>query len=185
MNEQNYKNASLKFFAILVAVVLIVCTLGYFHLKGSAVSTPKVGGGFVTALCDTNGNSGSTTTPTYITTATASTTLTCYTASAASIDMNLYVIASSSSSGIQWEYAFSDNNKDWYYENGVNMPTNILAQNGATPLLHTWVPGIAGTSTRNITITPTASKYVRVEIDATGASSSVYTQFILKNIITN
>ena len=171
-----------------LAVVVILAAIvfaGSHPTMSSQTSTAPKAGGFVTSLCDTNNNSGATTTLVWQPTASASSTLACFSGQAESIDLNLYFVASSSSSALQFQVAFSNNNVDWYYDNGTNVSSNVLAQLGATPLMRTWTPGITGTSTKNITITPTASKYIRVEFKTTGANAAYYAQMILKNNTNN
>ncbi len=173
---------------LVVAIAVLSLSVTYFLSGSKPSSAPRAGGGFVTALCDSNNNSGATTTLQILnsTASVASTTIACFTSMAEQIDLNMFLVSTSSTSAsLQWQVAFSNNNSDWYYEDGTNVSSNVLAQEGATPLLHTWTPGIIGTSTKNVTIKPVASRYTRIEFHSTGATVSLYEQLILKNIIQN
>lgn len=177
---------------ILVGVLVLFAAIfvGYSFTHQQSTSLPQLQGGFVEQAYDNNNDSGSTTTPQFMQTGQASTTMIRYVALAEQMDLNLYYVASSSSSCLQWEEAFSNNYNttnggDWYYENATNLSSNVLSQEGASPLLHTWCPGVSATSTKNFTVKPLASKYIQFIFKTTGANASLYAQLVLKNIIQN
>jgi hypothetical protein len=192
---ENKSNVNIFLGAVALLALLGLGMFGFYadtHSQGASAA-PASGGGFTESRCNIDGTTGfeaSTTAPVpMLTAASASSTMTCYTAQAEQIDLNIFLTASSSSSCLQWEYSFSDGNTattsladwDWYYEDGTNLSSNVLAQEGASPLLHTW----CGSGLKNITIKPTAEKYTKVEFKATGANSMVFSDFILKNILQN
>ncbi|MDE1944827.1 MAG: hypothetical protein KGI03_00945 [Patescibacteria group bacterium] len=170
--------------AALVFLVGIVWLSG--HQQSPQAAQPKVGAGFTEMAFDSNNDSGATTTLTYLGSGSATTTmLDRYVANGEQYDLNMFEVASSSSSCVQWYNEFSNNNQDWYQEDGTNLSSNVLSQEGAGGLLHTWCPGQSATTTKNITIKPTAEKYYRLRMKATGADSSMYAQLVVKAIIAN
>ncbi len=197
MSAEHYKNKinimnqnNNKVYAFLAIITLCVLTIGlgmYTNLRSKInESIPTVSGGFTSTLCDNNNNSGATTTLQYLATAsTASTTLTCYTDGADQIDLDLFAVASSSSSGLVWNVSYSNNNKDFYYENGTTVTSNVVSTEGPVPLTHVWSPATAATSTKDVQIKTVNAKYTRIEMHAVGAGFGLYEALIDKNIIRN
>lgn len=180
-------NENTKIPLIISLIIAAIAVMGFILYAGTHTqSTTKVGGGFVVSAFDSNQDSGATTTVQYLqSNQAASTTISRYTAMAESIDLNMQYTASTTSGCLQWQYAFSNNALDWYYENGRSIVSNTAETDGATPLLHTWCPVSNATVRKNISISPTASKYLRVEFMPTVANGSLYEQLVLKNIIQN
>lgn len=142
------------------------------------------GAGFVESTCDTNQNSGATTTLTYLTTAGASTTVTCLTTNAVSVDLNLYEVGSSTSSVVQYDVAFSNNGIDWYYQTPTTVvgSTTVVQQ---APTLYQYKALGPATTTVNQTIATNRSKYIQVRLKGLGAQSGVYAQLVSGNSIPN
>lgn len=100
---------------------------------------------------------------------------------ASSIDLNWFVVASSTSSKIHICNEFSNNGIDWYAE--VGQQTNSVTEGTVgSPFCREWTAGVTATSTFNTAITPVASKYTRVNFRATGADVGVIIQAVLKEL---
>lgn len=176
-------------YAALLCVMTLILVIVFAIGQYSASKAPVAGnGGFALGECNFDGTTGPgpTTTPKFLqTTDTASTTITCYIANSESVDLNLMYNASSSSSQLDWQCAFSPNAIDWYFETGSNVSSNILDTHGPTPLLHVWIPGSSGTFLKNVGLSPTAEKYVQCGFKTIGANGSLTGAIITKNIIAN
>lgn len=103
------------------------------------------------------------------------------------IDMDLAALASSTATKWQWTVGFTNDNLSsaahhalWFYESAHTVDSNISITHGANPVVHYWTPGQTATSTKNVTITPVAAKYCRVDITATGANGMLWMAVVSK-----
>lgn len=133
-----------------------------------------------------------TTTPVYMqTTATASSTVIGYTSRATALDLNIGIIASSSSSRLAWTLEFSTNynratgNGDWYFEDGSNVDSTISVTHGASPLINQWTPGTTVWQGKNITVQTLQSRWFRLRATVTGANAAVTIQAIPREEVPN
>lgn len=140
------------------------------------VCTDLVRSGVVNNGCSATG----TTTPTFLTAAAATTTFAALTANTANEDLNLMVVASSTSSVITWSVQYSYNGVDWYNED-LPATSGSVTTHPALPITHTWTPGTTATTSRSMNLQTHAAKYTRIGFQATGANASIYPQFILQN----
>lgn len=176
------KDKALCVLAGLAVIILIL--YGSIAQNFSQNAAPAAGSGFTLSVHDNNGDTGATTTPQFLATG-ATTTITEYTALADMVSQNLYLNASSSSSCLQWYNQFSNNDVDWYYQDGNTVTSNVLVTHGPQPSLNVWCPAAAGASLRDVSVLSTGSKYMRTIYAVTGAAGSLYVQYVLKNEIQN
>jgi|TARA_Y100000310_G_C20684969_1_gene818394 hypothetical protein len=182
------KSISVTVFALLLIVgVAKALTLSgtpkeIKELVGQEVPTePSLGGAYFTTEAVNIGNTAVTTTPAvYLETGSASSTLSFNCDEASQIDLNLLVVASSTASKVQWEYSFSDDNAVFYFEDGRTVDSKVSVTHGQSALQHYWTPATTATTTKNITVTPVASKYCRVGFSVSGANAGILGSAILK-----
>lgn len=167
--------------AIVITALAALCLL--LGIVSMSPQNSKASG-FSLSAHDTNNDSGATTTQSFLTSGNASTTFATFTPQADQIRQNWVFVASSTSSCLQWQNSYSNNNVDWYGEDNAST-TNKLANEAPGPLIHVWCPAISGTSTLMTLISTAGEKYSRTQFVATGANGSVYLQEILKNTLTN
>lgn len=171
-----------------LAIVAVLVIVGIYHTPQPANTSTQVGGGFVHGFCDTNGNSGTTTPLTYQYSAAATTTLPCFTDSADQIDVQLYMVASTSGSAATMQIQYSNDNVTWY---GQETPTAVpVVGTGYVALATTtdtyyFTPGTTATSTMDLKIPAVNSKYTRVLFRQAGAGYGFYAAIINKNVIRN
>jgi len=119
-----------------------------------------------------------TSTVSYLTVGGDSISVSFYTGDADLLDVNLAIVASSSSSVLTWVYEYSDNYVDWYQESGSQVDSTILVTYGATGLVHSWTPGSTAEALRNFSMSPVAAKYTRVTFSASTANLSIWYNII-------
>lgn len=123
-----------------------------------------------------------TTTRAYLTTATtATTTFDSFTPggqikAANNATFFLQVEASSTSSIIGVKFQYSQDGVDWYEDN-ISLAATTTVTNIQTPHSYTWPAQTVATSSRAFTV-PTPTRYVRAVVSTTGASASIWNQFI-------
>ena len=115
---------------------------------------------------------------TYLKLGFASSTLETSTDNIDQIDLNLWVVASSTSAKVNWNLEFSHNGDDWFGEDGLTVTSDVLVTHGSNQLMHTWTSGKTATNTTNITITPVASKFMRVNFNSSNAQSWIWAELI-------
>lgn len=176
--------------SITAGVALLAIVALALVLFGGVSRSVQAGGsqtlGCFDTVSNTCGNNG-TTTPTYFGvggTQTATTSVTAFTLNATSLDIDLWAVASSSSSVIQFSVQYSDNGIDWYSQDTSSVSSS-LTTHATAPMLHAWTPGTTATTSRNLTITPIASRYVKIGFQAQVASTSLYARIIPRNLIPN
>ena len=134
----------------------------------------------------------------------ATSTLTCYMKRAVSADLNLYLVGSSTTHRLYWEYAFNkattslegvitrnegiigDDSTDdlavWYVEDTkVILPEGEI-NHAVSTTTHNWAPGVS-TSTRNITIPMVASDWMQIRFSVSGANAALYGEVVKKEPI--
>lgn len=93
-------------------------------------------------------------------------------------DVFIFMVASSSSSGVSWKEQYSngascytnENGCDWYEEDNVSTSGATITHATST---NTWIPGKTATSTKVIAVTPYAAVYKRLLFFVTpGATNS-------------
>lgn len=114
----------------------------------------------------------------YLTTST--TTFDCYIARADKVDLNIRYTASTTSSRLEWKYEFSNDKIDWKAEDGTTVDSNTEVTHGAGMVVHKWTPGTTSTSSKNITISPTASKWLRVNFTSAAANGALWAEIITR-----
>src|SRR3990167_3657010 len=130
-------------------LVIVLLTFGLFKstevlketkevIVKEATEVKKLGS-FSTAPQSINGNS-STSSPTFLV-GTATSTFSIESEGAEAIDLNFFVIASSTASNLVWYYQFSNNDIDWYGEDTKTVNSDILTTHGASTTVHQWKPG--------------------------------------------
>lgn len=149
------------------------------NIYSSQEQSDFVGGGRVEINRYYLGGNTATTTETYLTTSTASSTLTMSISNSKHIELNMYVTASSSASVLNWSYYFSNDDgatKSWYGEDGYTAISDVGVTHGADVVMHSWTPGTTTFKGKNITITPVAAKYMKIEFDPSGANLGLYVE---------
>ena len=121
----------------------------------------------------------------YLTAGAASTTMVFNCENASQIDLNLATTASSTAAKYQWEVAFATDNLSaasglWHYEDAKTVDSRISVTHGAGPATHYWTPASTSETTKNITITPTASKFCRVDFAVSGANGGLWASAVKK-----
>ena len=144
------------------------------------LTAPTVGGNTFTVEHEWLGNNSATTTKIFLTSGAASSTTAFNCDNAESIDLNLMSVASSTATVLNWTYEFSDDNIDWFYQDGFQIVSTSAVTHGAGPILHSWTPNTTSEINKNVSILPVASKYCRISIGATGADGSIWGGIILK-----
>jgi len=168
--------------AILVAVVIadVGILINAFNITEK---TSKLLGAGISLDKYTLAGSTASTSPKYLSTASASTTaeIIMSVSNAKHIDLNILFTASTTASVLKWTNYFSydeGSNKNWYPENGFTATSNILETEGATPLVHSWTPGVTSASYKNIGVNPVASKYMKTRFWTDVANGSLYVEGI-------
>jgi len=123
--------------------------------------------------------------PTGETGTTATSTIQITTEGVSSLDLNVQYNASTTASNLVWIQEFSYNGIDWYNEDVASVAGSVVTHNAtasAAPYItmHSWTPGVAGIAMKNITITPIASKYMRISFSSWGANGSLWIESISK-----
>lgn len=165
-----------------LAVVLLVF-LGWYYFKPKTLGERSDGGGGSSVDAITlNGAGVATTTEAFIP-STATSTYAFSIEGASSVDLNIQFNASTTASKLVWLVEFSHNKIDWYQEDIASVAGSVITHNATASntafTYHTWTPASAGISRKNITITPTASRYMRVQFVTWGANGSIWSQAIL------
>lgn len=108
------------------------------------------------------------------------------------MDLELMVLPAGATTKYQWTLAFTNDkitdvysatstaNEAWFYEDGYTVDSAISVTHGAGPIIHNWTPGTVTTSTKNITITPVAAKFCRVDISTAAANGGLWAAVVLK-----
>lgn len=94
------------------------------------------------------------------------------------LDFNLMVAASSTATVVNWEYSFSYDGIDYFYEDGKTVASIATITHNPSHVVHSWTPGTTEEQTKNVTVTPIASKYCKVEIGTTGANANLWAEFL-------
>lgn len=170
----------LKKWLIILAVIALVGDVGIFLQVVKVNKSIDKSIGYVSVQQNYLNNKISTTTPTFLTTTSASTTaeLIMLVADAKHIDLNIYYKASSTAATLNWTNYFSmdDSNRNWFAETGYTASSNVLSTEGATPLIHSWTPGVTSDVFKNKGINPVASKYVKTTFWTTVGNGSLYVE---------
>jgi len=173
--------------ACLSLMVMIGGLAGYSMDKAQSIEIdlPEqkleiVGGAFTTKLTP---NTATATASTFLT-AGATSTLVMETPSAESIDMLLQVRASSTGN-LVYNVQFSNDLVDWYYEDQRTLVSNTSTTHGgfvshSLSLATSSLPIADETIRSNISITPTASRFARINY-STDVNAQVYLGAVLKN----
>ena len=94
-------------------------------------------------------------------------------------DMNIFMIASSASSRLDWYFEFSDDAVDWFLEDAYTDTSDIITTHGSTTNVHRWTPAVTSLVTKNIKYPTIAgdiltARFTRITFSATTASSSIW-----------
>ncbi len=122
-----------------------------------------------------------TTTKTFVEVGAATTTMAFDCDGAELLDMNIMLAASSTATNLIWNYQFSYDNIDWFYEDGKTIDSISAVTHNAGAVTHSWTPGTTTETTKNVTITPVASKYCKVNFENLGANGNLWV-VILKQL---
>ena len=122
------------------------------------------------------GDPAATTTLTYFLSTSATSTSDFFIAGAESVDLNFHVAASTTATAPYFALAFSDNKKDWFREGNKTAATNISTIHGATTT-HA-LP--TGSGQWSVTITPLASRYMRLYVWFAEANGGIWVEAVLK-----
>ena len=217
MND-NRKNFVL--IGVISGTVIFLISLGIFLANQRAqietknnnnLTERKLGTQFAYEICDSGdgfgtssvlgSNSSDNNGGLWLTTGGATSTLSCYMKRAVSADLNLYLVGSSTTHRLYWEYVFSkattspegvitrnegiigDDSTDdlavWYVEDTkVVLPEGEI-NHAVSTTTHNWAPGVS-TSTRNITIPLVASDWMQIRFGVSGANAALYGEVVKK-----
>ncbi len=114
----------------------------------------------------------------YLTTST--TTFDCFIARADKIDLNMRYTASGTTARLEWNTEFSNDKVDWKPEDGITVDSRTQVTHGAGNVTHQWTPGVTATSSKNVTINPTASKWVRINFTSAVANGALWAEIITR-----
>ena len=170
---------------ILGTLAFLLLTVGVTLVSLSNVSKAS-GGPFALGIKTLNGLDSASATTTYTSltpsgTEAASSTLTMYTEGVETIQFNFLVQASSTNSILNWHYAFSNNNIDWYDESCTpTVTSNVLLTEGATYCRHQWAIPVTAPSTKSVKLDSIAAKYTRLYIGSQVGSTTITVNASLK-----
>lgn len=183
----NRSNKILGISVSVMAAAVAVMLFAIFMAAWTGPATVRASGGVAFSLCDTNNNTG-TSSPyaslVYSNVTIASSTIVCSTRNATSFDFNIQVSATGTAPTIQFQVQRSMDGVTWYGED-TNSTTGAVITHSPTNAYHTWAPGTAATTTRNITFSTQHENYVKVSFQSLAASSTIYAQVIPNNVIPN
>lgn len=198
----------LKILGIVALAVFIGTFLGVIFAPEQKVDvsltapeqTKNLGGNtFSLKTCSSDGDSNASTSPTFLLGAGASTTVTCISNLADRFDLALQVTASSGAPYIVWNYEFSNNNVDWFREDGLQIDSTSKVTHNSEVVTHEWSaasssansiqhiggnPHLDSNSTttivrKNVNVDPVAAKFTRVNLSLGGAiDAGIWLQFI-------
>lgn len=149
-----------KIIAGMMMVLALVIVSNYKTALGSGVPS------FFTV----NKLTTATTTPVFMTPGTATTTYT-FAAGDSSFSpsrdadatyMFLQYNASTTASEVDWKYQFSNDNVDWFDEDGTTATNAITTTHASTTITHKWIPNLTGFSRKVVAVPFFASNYKRV-----------------------
>ncbi len=97
-------------------------------------------------------------------------------------DINVYFVGSTTSSILNFQLDFSDdyacnvsgNTCNWYREDANSLSGSLVTHSVAT--FHQWSPASAATSTKNLTVSSTGVRFMRVGFAAQGANGEIWAQ---------
>ena|SRR3990167_4197654 len=127
--------------------------------------------------------SSATTTPTFLTAGSATSTQTATVGDADEVWAMLNVVASTSQTRFQWSIEHSIDNVDFY---GEDMASTSLVDFGAftdhssSTVIHSWTPGIVGTTSKLIKFPDGVGNYVRFNYAAKLANGSMWINILSK-----
>jgi len=153
------KIQKISIFAILISAIfglVIVWTVFLSPLELSARAS------YVTI--ERVGNTASTTVVS-MSPGTATTTLSFETNEVDEVNLFMQVNASSSTSTLAWEYEFSNDNVDWFGEDGIIITASLGSEttyHSSSTISHRWNPGAAGIARKTVKLPTISSRYSRI-----------------------
>ena len=94
------------------------------------------------------------------------------------VDLDLHVVASSTTSEVNWQYEFSDDGTNWYSEDVKSVAGSTVTHQPASTT-HVWIPGVTVPVARNVGISDLNSKYFRVRVFRGANSAGAANNFSL------
>lgn len=166
---------------ILSALALVLVS-GYLFVTKKANANPST---LQTSYLG-GGPAISSSTATYLATATASSTLVVLTDGQDQFDLNLQTMASSTSAIVNFQVDYSDDygcvvtptSCNWYREDKNTVSGSIITHSNNT--FHTWTPASVASTTKNITFTSIGARFMRVGFAAQTANSTIWAQVASK-----
>src|SRR3990167_1372949 len=181
-----------KQFFLLIAAVALAVSISAILGNVAKKTFPRAGNPFTTEHWECGGTDAQTSTSSVALlypADTASTTCTVPSGivdGADSIDLNLNLGSTTTPPTLAWTYEFSNYNSNWFPEDGTTVPNNTNVTHGARPVIHRWTFATTSNSanveleTRNITVTPTATKYMRINFGVAGTGAKLHMQIVSK-----
>lgn len=124
-----------------------------------------------------------TTSMAYIATSTASSSLPVIkimTDNASAINLLIQIVASSTSSVLNWYSQYSQNGIDWYDENSYTATSNVLNTRGAGTLFNSLTPASVATTTISALLDVNPALYTKVIFYPTVANLSLWAKAIIR-----
>lgn len=163
----------------IVQILLVIVAL----LGGGYAVNDNLGGQSFSTANILNGKDVATTSPTFLSPTATTTYASIETQGASSVDLNLQFNASTTASQLVYIVEFSNDDIDWFPEDIASVSGNVVIHNATATstafTYHTWTPAQSGISRKNVTITPIASKYMRIKAVTWVANGSLWGQMIL------
>lgn len=157
--------------------------LGGHAVQQSAAQSTQLGSAFALGTREFPGNDPATTTRQYLNGTThAKSSFIIPIDEADLIDLYLMAEASSTTAVLDWELSFSNNydtatgNGDWYCADASSVAIASTTHNGTTCHEDQWTPGTVSTSTKNVSVSPTAAKFARVRFYANTGDLSIHAE---------
>jgi hypothetical protein len=156
-----------KVFVILGIIVLVIG--GYLLLKKTKpISTSLGGGADVSSFVVLAGSKNATTfalTPIWFATSTGSnatsTKIIQIGSTIDTVDVNACITASSTSSGLQWLYDFSNDGINWFNQDITSVAGGTITH-GAASTTNEWIPATTLPSCKNFTLTDFNADFLRI-----------------------
>lgn len=178
----------MKIKSIILIGGLILLALAGINSLDKKEPDQKLGGAIALTLFDSikdtvfmtsGGGSNATTSYDYVNSS-ATTTKQFFSERGDMFDIDLQFAGSSTNSELIFTREYSPNGVDWYFERCKTNTSNVLVTFGAKPCVFQWSPASVATSTANITVEPTASKFSRLNFSARTDNGRLHTRVVVR-----
>lgn len=167
--------------AVLVGAILYGATI----ISNGIQQKSDLGGAFALGERNHPNNDPATTTQAFLTASSTRSRFIVPIDDADLVDINLIAIASTSNTQFRWTKEFSNDYNNltgvgtWYGGDSTSASSASTTHSVATQE-DQWSPGISGTSTKNFSIEPAASKYMRLTFYTTVTNGSIHAQAVVR-----